>query len=141
MSLLSDRLEAMPPTAPVTDLIITSQDELPGPDDESPYVLFVNETDYGNTRFLRTNVLSARPDLKKYTSLRFRQDLKHHPDALGPGQELVMVFLEALDLDPPLTLLSSDQHLLVDGFLVEQGVVIEIPLVSSRGRGGGKGFG
>ncbi len=141
MSLLSDRLEAMPPTAPVTDLIITSQDELPGPDDESPYVLFVNETDYGNTRFLRTNVLSARPDLKKYTSLRFRQDIKRHPDALGPGEDLVMVFLEALDLDPPLTLLSSDQHLLVDGFLVEQGVVIEIPLVSSRGRGGGKGFG
>ncbi len=131
----------MPQTAPVADLIITSQDELPGPDGEAPYVLFVNETDYGNTLFLRTNVLSTRPDLKKYTSIRFRQDLKRHPDALGPGQELVMVFLEALDLDPPLTLLSSDQHLLVDGFPVEQGVVIEIPLVVSRGRGGGKGFG
>jgi hypothetical protein len=125
----------------MADLIITTQDELPGPDGESPYVLFVNETDYGNTRFLHTNVLSARPDLKKYTSIRFRQDLKRHPDGMGPGQELVMVFLEALDLDPPLTLLSSDQHLLVDGFPVEQGVVIEVFLLSPGARGGGKGFG
>ncbi|MEB3301913.1 MAG: hypothetical protein VKN56_08080 [Cyanobacteriota bacterium] len=125
----------------MADLNITTQDELPGPDGDTPYVLFVNETEYGNTRFLRTNVISARPDLKKFTSLRFRQDLKRHPDALGPGQELVMVFLEALDLEPPLTLLSSDQHLLVDGFPVEQGVVIEIALVPSRGRGRWKGFG
>ncbi|MEB3243651.1 MAG: hypothetical protein VKO44_08445 [Cyanobacteriota bacterium] len=125
----------------MADLNITTQDQLLGPDGDTPYVLFVNETEYGNARFLRTNVLSARPDLKKFTSLRFRQDLKRHPDALGPGQELVMVFLEALDLEPPLTLLSSDRHLLVDGFPVEQGVVIEISLVPSRGRGGGKGFG
>jgi hypothetical protein len=124
----------------MADLIITTQDDLPGPDGDTPYVLFVNETEYGNTRFLRTNVLSARPDLKTFTSIRFRQDLKRHPDALGPGQDLVMVFLEAIDLDPPLTLLSSDQHLLVDGFPVEQGGVIEIPLVPSRGRAG-KGFG
>ncbi|MFN7677387.1 MAG: hypothetical protein ACK5QW_02180 [Cyanobacteriota bacterium] len=125
----------------MADLNITTQDQLLGPDGDTPYVLFVNETEYGTTRFLRTNVLSARPDLKKYTSLRFRQDIKRHQDALGPGEDLVMVFLEALDLDPPLTLLSSDQHLLVDGFPVEQGVVIEIPLLPSRGRGGGKGFG
>jgi hypothetical protein len=124
----------------MADLIITSQDELPGPDSESPYVLFVNETEYGNTRFLRTNVLSARPDLKKYISIRFRQDLKRHPDALGPGQELVMVFLEALDLDPPLTLLSDARHLLAEGFPVEQGVVIEIPLLRPGARGGGKGL-
>ena len=49
----------------------------------APYTLFLNETTYGNTRFLRTNVLSARPDLKKYSSIRFQQDLKRHPDALG----------------------------------------------------------
>ena len=137
----SAKLEAIPPTPPVADLIITTQDELPGPDGEAPYVLFVNETDYGNTRFLRTNVLSARPDLKKFTSIRFRQDLKRHPDVLGPGQELVMVFLEALDLDPPLTLLSDARHLVAEGFPVEQGVVIEIPLQPPGARSGGKGFG
>ena len=125
----------------MADLNITTQDQLLGPDGDTPYVLFVNETEYGNTRFLRTNVLSARPDLKKYTSLRFRQDLKHHPDVLGPGQELVMVFLEALDLDPPLTLLSAARHLLAEDFPVEQGVVIEIPLLRPGTRGGGKGFG
>jgi hypothetical protein len=43
-------------------------------------VLFVNHTEYGNARFLRTNVLSARPDLKKYTALRFRQEVKRHPE-------------------------------------------------------------
>jgi hypothetical protein len=36
---------------------ITTQDDLPGPDGDEPYVLFVNETEYGNRRFLRTNVL------------------------------------------------------------------------------------
>ncbi len=104
-------------------------------------MLFVNETNYDNTRFLRTNVLSARPDLKKYTSIRFRQDLKRHPDGMGPGQDLMMVFLEALDLDPPLTLLSDARQLLEEGFPVEQGVVIEIPLLPPGTRAGGKGFG
>ena len=33
----------------MADLIITTQDELPGPDGGAPYVLFVNETNYGNT--------------------------------------------------------------------------------------------
>ena len=45
----------------MADLLITTQDELPGPDGEAPYLLFVDETNYGNTRFLRTNVLSAWP--------------------------------------------------------------------------------
>ena len=56
----------------VPGIHITTQDELPGRDGDEPYVLFVNQTEYGNARFLRTNVLSARPDLKKYTSLRFK---------------------------------------------------------------------
>jgi hypothetical protein len=120
---------------------ITTQDDLPGPDGDEPYVLFVNETEYGNRRFLRTNVLSARPDLKKYTSLRFRQDVKRHADAMGPGKDLVMVFMEAIDLDPPLTLVSSDMHLELEGYPVEQGAVIEIPLLPPGSRGPAKGFG
>ena len=59
----------------VKDIRITTQDELPGPDGDEPYDTFVNQTEYGNARFLRTNVLSARPDLKKYTALRFQQDV------------------------------------------------------------------
>jgi hypothetical protein len=120
---------------------ITTQDDLPGPDGDEPYVLFVNETEYGNRRFLRTNVLSARPDLKKYTALRFRQDVKRHADAMGPGKDLVMVFMEAVDLDPPLTLVSSDMHLELEGYPVEQGAVIEIPLLPPGFRGPAKGFG
>jgi len=38
---------------------ITTQDDLPGPDGDEPYGLFVNETEYGNRRFLRTNVHPA----------------------------------------------------------------------------------
>jgi hypothetical protein len=120
---------------------ITTQDDLPGPDGDEPYVLFVNETEYGNRRFLRSNVLSARPDLKKYTALRFKQDVKRHADVLGPGQDLVMVFMEAMDLDPPLTLVSSDMHLELEGYPVEQGAVIEIPLLPPGSRGPAKGFG
>ena len=66
-------------------ITITTQNDLPGPDGDEPYVLFLNQTEYGNRRFLRTNVLSARPDLKKYTSLRFRQEVKRHADAIAPG--------------------------------------------------------
>ena len=77
---------------------------MPGPDGDAPYVLFVNQTEYGNARFLRTNVLSARPDLKKYKSLWFRQEVKRHADAIGPGENVMMVFMEALGLEPLLTL-------------------------------------
>jgi hypothetical protein len=128
-------------SAAVPGFHITTQDDLPGPDGDEPYVLFVNETEYGNRRFLRTNVLSARPDLKKYTALRFRQDVKRHVDGLGPGQDLVMVFMEAIDLDPPLTLVSSDMHLELEGYPVEQGAEIEIPLLPPGFRGPAKGFG
>jgi hypothetical protein len=135
-------LEALPARATaVPGFHITTQDDLPGPDGDEPYVLFVNETEYGNRRFLRTNVLSARPDLKKYTSLRFRQDVKRHPDAAGPGQDVVLVFMESMDLDPPLTLVSSDMHLELEGYPVEQGAVIEIPLLPPGARGPSRGFG
>lgn len=120
---------------------ITTQDSLLGPEGDEPYVLFVNQTEYGNGRFLRTNVLSARPDLKKYTALRFRQELKRHPEPGEEGPELVLVFLEALDLDPPLTLVGSDRHLQLEGFPVEQGAVIEIPLRPPGAREAGRGFG
>ena len=120
---------------------ITTQDELPGPDGDEPYVLFVNQTEYGNARFLRTNVLSARPDLKKYTALRFRQEVKRHPDPDGPGPEIVLVFMEALELEPPLTLVCSDLHLEMDGYPVEQGAEIEIPLLPPGSLGATRGFG
>ena len=98
-------------------------------------MLFVNQTEYGNRRFLRTNVLSARPDLKKYTALRFRQEVKRHPEPGEDGPELVLVFLEAQDIEPPLTLVCSDIHLEMEAYPVEQGAVIEIPLCR-QGRGG-----
>jgi hypothetical protein len=113
----------------MADIRITTQDDLPGPDGDEPYTLFVNQTEYGNARFLRTNVLSARPDLKKYTALRFRQEVKRHADAIGPGEDVVLVFMEALELDPSLTLVCSDLHLQMEGYPVEQGAEIEIPLL------------
>jgi len=125
----------------VSQFHITTQDDLPGPDGDEPYVLFVNQTEYGNARFLRTNVLSARPDLKKYTALRFRQEVKRHADAAGPGEDVVLVFMEAIDLNPPLTLVSSDMHLALEDYPVERGAVIEIPLLPPGARGAARGFG
>jgi hypothetical protein len=122
-------------------ITITTQDDLPGPDGDQPYTLFVNQTEYGNARFLRTNVLSARPDLKKYTALRFRQDVKRHADANGSGEDVVLVFMEALELEPPLTLVCSDLHLQLEGYPIEQGVEIEIPLLPPGMRAMAKGFG
>jgi hypothetical protein len=86
-------------------------------------------------------VLSARPDLKKYTALRFRQEVKRHADAAGPGEDVVLVFMEALGLEPPLTLVCSDLHLQMEGYPIEQGAVIEIPLLPPSHRGPAKGFG
>ena len=122
-------------------ITITTQDDLPGADGDQPYTLFVNQTEYGNTRFLRTNVLSARPDLKKYTALRFRQDVKRYAYANGSEEDVVLVFMEALGLDPPLTLVCSDLHLQLEGYPIEQGVEIEIPLLPPGSRGAAKGFG
>jgi hypothetical protein len=122
-------------------ITITTQNDLPGPDGDEPYVLFVNQTEYANGRFLRTNVLSARPDLKKYTTLRFRQEVKRHPEPGEDGPELVLVFLEAQGLEPPLTLVCSDIHLEMEGYPVEQGAEIEIPLLPPGARGPAKGFG
>ena len=122
-------------------ITITTQDDLPGADGDQPYTLFVNQTEYGNARFLRTNVLSARPDLKKYTALRFRQDVKRHADANGSGEDVVLVFMEALELEPPLTLVCSDLHLQLEGYPIEQGVEIEIPLLPPGACGPAKGFG
>jgi hypothetical protein len=121
-------------------ITITTQNDLPGPDGDEPYVLFVNQTEYGNARFLRTNVLSARPDLKKYSALRFRQEVKRHPEPGEDGPELVLVFLEAQGLEPPLTLMCSDIHLQMEGYPVEQGAEIEIPLLPPGARGPAKGF-
>ncbi len=121
-------------------ITITTQDDLPGPDGDEPYVLFLNQTEYGNARFLRTNVLSARPDLKKYATLRFRQEVKRHPEPGKDGPELVLVFLEAQGLEPPLTLMCSDIHLQMEGYPVEQGAEIEIPLLPPGARGPAKGF-
>ena len=67
--------------------------------------------------YLRTNVLSARPDLKKYTALRFRQEVKRHADAAGPGAEqvVVMEYLHTLGsaktfMPDPLPIESSQGH-------------------------------
>jgi hypothetical protein len=60
-------------------------------------VLFVNQTEYGNARYrfaglrLPAHQRALRPDLKKYTALRFRQDVKRHLNAAGPGAEQVVV--------------------------------------------------
>jgi hypothetical protein len=67
--------------------------------------------------------------------------VKRLADALGPGQDLVLVFMEAMDRDPPLTLVSSDMHLELEGYPVEQDAVIEIPLLLPGARGPAKGFG
>ena len=125
----------------VKNIQITTQDDLPGPDGDEPYALFVNQTEYGNGHFLRTNVLSARPDLKKYTALRFRQEVKRHADAIAPGEDVVVVFMEAQGLEPPLTLVCSDLHLEVRGYPVEQGAEIEILLLPQGSRGAARGFG
>jgi hypothetical protein len=37
----------------MADILITTQDVLPGPDGDEPYTLFVNQTDYGISRCLR----------------------------------------------------------------------------------------
>jgi hypothetical protein len=55
--------------------------------------------------------------------------VKRHADAIGPGEDVVLVFMEALELDPPLTLVCSDIHLQMEGYLIEQGAEIEIPLL------------
>lgn len=67
--------------------------------------------------------------------------MKRHADAIGPGENVVLVFMEALELDPPLTLVCSDIHLQMEGYPIEQGAEIEIPLLPPGNRPADKGFG
>jgi hypothetical protein len=67
--------------------------------------------------------------------------VKRHADAAGPGEDVVLVFMEALGLEPPLTLVCSDLHLQMEGYPIEQGAEIEIPLLPPSARGPAKGFG
>ncbi len=122
----------------MADITITTQDELPGPEGDGPYVLFVNQTEFGIGRFLRTKVLSARPDLKRFTSIRFRMTMKRHPsDSAG---EVVLALLEAIDLDPPLSVFCSDVHLEMEGYPMEEGSTIEVPLLVPRRQPPARGF-
>lgn len=54
---------------------------------------------------------------------------------------MVVVFMEAQGLEPPLTLVCSDLHLEREGYPVEQGAEIEIPLLLQGSRGAARGFG
>ena len=122
----------------MADLTITTQDDLPGPGDDRPYVMFVNQTEYGIGKFLRTNVLSARPDLKRFTSIRFRMALKRHPS--NSDGEVVLALLEAIDLDPPLSVFCSDFHLEMESYPVEEDSTIEVPLLPPGRRPPARGF-
>jgi len=122
----------------MADLTITTQDDLPGPGDDRPYVMFVNQTEYGIGRFLSTNVLSARPDLKRFTSIRFRMNLKRHPS--DSSEEIVLALLEAIDLDPPLSVFCSDFHLEMEGYPMEEDSTIEVPLLPPGRRPPARGF-
>ncbi len=46
--------------------------------------------------------------------------------------------MEAQELEPPLTLVCSDLHLEMEGYPVEQGAEIEIPLLPPGARGQAK---
>jgi hypothetical protein len=69
----------------VSQFHITTQDDLPGPDGDEPYVMFVNQTEYGIGKFLGTNVFSARPDPKSFPFICFRLVLKRHPSDSAGG--------------------------------------------------------
>jgi hypothetical protein len=114
---------------PAPGVQVLTLESILGPQRDHPSRVFVNQTDEGNTHFLRTHGLNARPDLKAHVSLRFRQVVKQWPDVVTPDNEEILVFLESQDLEEPLTLVCSAKHLEIDGLRVEQGLVIEIPLV------------
>ena len=125
----------------MAELYITTQDHLPGPDGDEPYTMFVNQTEFGIGRSLRTNVLSARPDIKKFTCLRFRQTAVKRTPMDNPAEpEIVLVFLTALDLQPPLEMICGDIHLEMENFPIEEGAVIEVPLLPPGVRAAARGF-
>ena len=49
--------------------------------------------------------------------------------------------LEALELEPPLTLVCSDLHLQLEGYPIEQDAEIEIPLLPPGSWGAARGLG
>ena len=93
-------------------------------------MLFVNQTEYGNAAASCAPTCSRPGRTSRSTRpCGSRQEVKRHADAAGPGEDVVLVFMEALGLEPPLTLVCSDLHLKMEGYPVEQGAVIEISLL------------
>jgi len=64
--------------------------------------------------------------------------LKRHPsDSAG---EVVLALLEAMDRDPPLSVFCSDFHLEMEGYPMEEGSTIEVPLLPPGQRPPARGF-
>jgi len=98
------------------------------PRDGGHHCVFTNLSDRSNIDLIRTDLLSARPDLKKHTSIEFEVvEVSEVTGAADPR----MVICEAQGLDIPLTLISTDLHQQMDRLPVEQGKRFRVAL--SRG--------
>lgn len=87
---------------------IVTKDQLPGPPEEGHHCVFANLTDETMEHFIRTMVLSARPELKGLAYL----DMEVAKST--PSGDCNVVTVEATNTDIPLALISTDLHLKLD---------------------------
>ena len=124
-------------TAPEPRVQIAVAGQLPSPPKNGHHCVFTNLSDKSNIEVLRTDVLSARPDLKKYASIEFEitevSDSSEVSDPADPSASIAVrsVVSEAQGLQIPLILISTDLHYAMDRLPVEQGKRFRVSL--SRG--------
>lgn len=93
------------------------------------YCSFANLSDKGIVDFTQTDLLSARPDLKRFPSITYKVANVESVSDSPVG----MVVLEAQGLMPPVAITCLDLSIAVDGLPVELGATFRVPL--------SKGFG
>jgi predicted dienelactone hydrolase len=106
-------------------LHVVTKDALVGPPKKGFHMLFANMTDDSMTEFVRTTVLSARPELKGLRSLCFKVT-QVMADEAGD-----IVTSEATNTKLPLVVLSHPLQLQLDKLPCEEGQTYEVRL--SRG--------
>ena len=109
-------------------ILISTKDQLPGPPAEGHHCVFANLTDETIEHFIRTMVLSARPELKGQAYL----DLEIA--SVTDSAECKIISIEATNTSIPLVLISTDLHLQADKLPTEQGATFRVWL--SKGFGG-----
>lgn len=103
-------------------ITVTAAGQLVGPPEDGHHCVFANLSDRSTVEFIRSDLLSARPELKTRTTLDFEVT------GVTPSNGCTIITSQAVGLDIPLVLISTDLHQRMDRLPVEPGKHFRVAL-------------